>query len=421
VVQQRGGVALKGGVGQVGDEFERNADAVADRVVAGHSSEALLDPYAGGQKSANPPSDAPVQRLILPFGAPTSDDGDATDAEATLAHALEAMQSVQQGDLSNIEPGHEVVDPKTKGCLSNIGPNETLYILGHGSGETVHKMSPGELAKTLRRLKLPKIYRGKIVLVSCHAGELQTSGDLKDTTYAAKLQGHLAKKGILVPIQAPKGVAKVWKDGDGPAQIRSYPSGRDGAEAVRRVNAINDRTQRTREAFETKLQTKLDALKQRTAEAIDTITPLAKRNSELDTTIHELNEGMEELWSSLTALPGLEAASNWPELTEKAKALAEGADDQAAKVKKALAARESLLKRKKEALAEKRKNKETIAELEKLLESKSASYKERAASTLEESKRMTKSVEQCLREALLPVQDGLISLPAPQEESKAKK
>ncbi|HZJ66799.1 MAG TPA: DUF4157 domain-containing protein, partial [Kofleriaceae bacterium] len=43
VVQQRAGVQLLGGVGQVGDEHERNADQVADAVVAGRSAEALLD------------------------------------------------------------------------------------------------------------------------------------------------------------------------------------------------------------------------------------------------------------------------------------------------------------------------------------------------------------------------------------------
>jgi hypothetical protein len=48
VVQQRGGVHLKGGVGQAGDEYERNADAVADRVVRGESAEDLLAPYAAG-------------------------------------------------------------------------------------------------------------------------------------------------------------------------------------------------------------------------------------------------------------------------------------------------------------------------------------------------------------------------------------
>jgi len=48
VVQQRGGVSLKGGVGQAGDAHERHADAVADAVVRGDSAEALLDQYAPG-------------------------------------------------------------------------------------------------------------------------------------------------------------------------------------------------------------------------------------------------------------------------------------------------------------------------------------------------------------------------------------
>jgi len=56
IVQQRAGVSLSGGVGQVGDSYERNADAVADRVVQGKSAEDLLGAGSGGgaavQKSA---------------------------------------------------------------------------------------------------------------------------------------------------------------------------------------------------------------------------------------------------------------------------------------------------------------------------------------------------------------------------------
>jgi uncharacterized protein DUF4157 len=48
VVQQRGGVSLKGGVGQEGDAHERHADAVADAVVARGSAEQLLDQYGHG-------------------------------------------------------------------------------------------------------------------------------------------------------------------------------------------------------------------------------------------------------------------------------------------------------------------------------------------------------------------------------------
>jgi Domain of unknown function (DUF4157) len=47
VVQQRGGVQLKGGVGAVGDAYERHADQVADAVVQGKSAEPLLDQMSG--------------------------------------------------------------------------------------------------------------------------------------------------------------------------------------------------------------------------------------------------------------------------------------------------------------------------------------------------------------------------------------
>ena len=42
VVQQRAGVQLRGGVGESGDAYERNADEVADRVVRGESAVDLL-------------------------------------------------------------------------------------------------------------------------------------------------------------------------------------------------------------------------------------------------------------------------------------------------------------------------------------------------------------------------------------------
>jgi uncharacterized protein DUF4157 len=59
VVQQRAGVQLKGGVGEVGDSYERHADAVADAVVRGESAEALLDQHAGQRAGAHP---AVIQR-----------------------------------------------------------------------------------------------------------------------------------------------------------------------------------------------------------------------------------------------------------------------------------------------------------------------------------------------------------------------
>ncbi len=54
VVQQSQGVNLYGGVGQAGDAHERNADAVADRVVKGESAEDLLGPVSENRASAAP-------------------------------------------------------------------------------------------------------------------------------------------------------------------------------------------------------------------------------------------------------------------------------------------------------------------------------------------------------------------------------
>jgi hypothetical protein len=62
VVQQKGGVQLKGGVGEAGDSYERHADAVADKVVAGESAEALLDQMAVGASSSTTHSASTVQR-----------------------------------------------------------------------------------------------------------------------------------------------------------------------------------------------------------------------------------------------------------------------------------------------------------------------------------------------------------------------
>ena len=51
IIQQRGSVQLKDGVGAAGDPHEQHADAVADRVVAGGSAEELLDAYAPSSRA----------------------------------------------------------------------------------------------------------------------------------------------------------------------------------------------------------------------------------------------------------------------------------------------------------------------------------------------------------------------------------
>ncbi len=63
-VQQRGGVQLQGGVGKAGDSYERHADAVADKVVAGESAEGLLDQVASPEAGGGGAGVQQVQRSV---------------------------------------------------------------------------------------------------------------------------------------------------------------------------------------------------------------------------------------------------------------------------------------------------------------------------------------------------------------------
>jgi hypothetical protein len=98
VVQQRGGVHLKGGIGESGDAHEQHANAVADAVVQGKSAEALLDRYAngGGGPAAvqRKPDDAPspqrpdgghVDQLIKLLSAPSPATAGRDDAYMLLS------------------------------------------------------------------------------------------------------------------------------------------------------------------------------------------------------------------------------------------------------------------------------------------------------------------------------------------------
>ncbi len=63
VVQQRGDVALKDGLGATGDVFERHADEVAATVGRGESAEGLLDRFATPSRSSPVSNSSTVQRF----------------------------------------------------------------------------------------------------------------------------------------------------------------------------------------------------------------------------------------------------------------------------------------------------------------------------------------------------------------------
>ena len=70
VVQQRGGVQLKGGIGSAGDAYEQHADAVADAVVAGRSAAPLLAHGTGaGGTSGTAPGGVQLKAADFKTGA----------------------------------------------------------------------------------------------------------------------------------------------------------------------------------------------------------------------------------------------------------------------------------------------------------------------------------------------------------------
>lgn len=70
VVQQRAGVRLAGGVGRVGDAYERQADAAASRIMRGRTAEAALG-SAGGKFGTGAPTGEAAGALQLQSAAAT--------------------------------------------------------------------------------------------------------------------------------------------------------------------------------------------------------------------------------------------------------------------------------------------------------------------------------------------------------------
>jgi hypothetical protein len=106
VVQQRAGVRLPGGVGQVGDEYERNADLVADAVVAGRSAEALL----GGTRRSGPTAErsgGPERTSGSPPGQESASRTASSLQNKLSAVAVESTPCprCQRGDCECSSPG----------------------------------------------------------------------------------------------------------------------------------------------------------------------------------------------------------------------------------------------------------------------------------------------------------------------------
>ncbi len=124
VMQQRGGVQLKGGVGEAGDRHERHADAVADRVVRGESAADLLAGVGGGSGKSLP--GAGVQFLGQSLDTPL--DASAPQPEHGETPGQQRRWSVEQYlEMWEKEQGRKLTDREkatiARGCIGITANN----------------------------------------------------------------------------------------------------------------------------------------------------------------------------------------------------------------------------------------------------------------------------------------------------------
>ncbi len=113
VVQQRAGVQLEGGIGKSGDQYERQADAIADRVVQGRSAADLIQgasshgvAQSAVQKEETAPSPAQAERIRKMAKM--------RDSYETEVKALKAVASSMKGKKSEEQIARHVSAERRK-------------------------------------------------------------------------------------------------------------------------------------------------------------------------------------------------------------------------------------------------------------------------------------------------------------------
>ncbi len=127
VVQQRGGVQLKGGIDQPGDAYEQHADAVADAVVAGESAAPLLDksPGGGGNGSAVQRAPDAGNRPPVAGGAASIDGGSAITPPMP---GIDKAGFIDNSQGSNINTGP--VEAGGKPVHARLPPATRVFVSG---------------------------------------------------------------------------------------------------------------------------------------------------------------------------------------------------------------------------------------------------------------------------------------------------
>jgi hypothetical protein len=142
VVQQRGDVQLRGGVGKTGDRYEQHADKVADLVVRGESAERVLDEHAPAASPRGPSAkgDACPTCGTATAGAQCDSCAATQAASSGAVQRLDATNLRQGGKCHETnrrsDPAHEAIQAHYKSKIDSTGAREYAIPGGALSGET---------------------------------------------------------------------------------------------------------------------------------------------------------------------------------------------------------------------------------------------------------------------------------------------
>jgi len=208
VVQQHGGVQLKGGVGAMGDEHEAHADAVADRVVRGESATDLLAQYRGSgtttaavqrapsASGARPAITPPVGGINKPGFIDNSDGANLRTgpAEASGEKVIDApLPPATRVFVSGMYPGASqwwyvtafLPDQITRGYVQDFRvttdlPEPLAKLYQVKSGDTAEKLAVREYKSSVRDGHDLRFYENVLLFVNKERGRAGITGSYQD-------------------------------------------------------------------------------------------------------------------------------------------------------------------------------------------------------------------------------------------------
>jgi hypothetical protein len=210
VVQQRAGVQLKGGVGEAGDAYERQADEAADRVVRGESAEGVLDTRgSGGSRAVQLDNGGPAAPAPAPAPAPpvTTVTNQITDGPYGWQSKFEVTQSGNEYRVvikpklvpdAGVTPA-QVADVKQRARAAFLRLFDNKFVLTDTASHTRYNL----------RVDVQFVDSGEHYTVTLHAGPDGSSNRINwytgnyDETLAHELGHQLGLKDEYIDATAP--------------------------------------------------------------------------------------------------------------------------------------------------------------------------------------------------------------------------